>query len=75
MRLDRRAQFIVLDRRDLHAAAENSAGLMGSGQDRRHPHHRARSAPLCGVSRGPRACRVRVPFIVTQLQLFLFQWN
>ncbi|SFU72984.1 hypothetical protein SAMN04488527_1137 [Aliiroseovarius crassostreae] len=27
----------------------------------RHPHRRARSGPLSGVSCGPRACRVRVP--------------
>ena len=30
---------------------------------RRHSHHRARSAPQCGVSRGPRAYRVRVPIM------------
>jgi hypothetical protein len=70
-----RSTFIVHDRHDPHAAAESSAGLVGSGQGRRHPHRRARSASPCGVSCGPRACRVRVPFILTQLQLFLFQWN
>ena len=35
--------------------------LVGSERVRRHPHRRARSAPQCGVSRGPRAYRVRVP--------------
>ena len=43
------------------AAGPMTAGLVGSGRVRRHPHRRARSAPQCGVSRGPRACRVRVP--------------
>ena len=38
-----------------------TAGLVGSERVRRHPHRRARSAPPCGVSRGPRAYRVRVP--------------
>jgi hypothetical protein len=32
-----------------------AAGLLGSGRVRRHPHHRHRSAPQCGVSGGPRA--------------------
>ncbi len=43
------------------AAGPMTAGLVGSERVRRHPHRRARSAPQCGVSRGPRACRVRVP--------------
>ena len=43
------------------AAGPMLAGLVGSERVRRHPHRRARSAPQCGVSRGPRACRVRVP--------------
>ena len=43
------------------AAGPMTAGLVGSERDRRHPHRRARSAPQCGVSRGPRASRVRVP--------------
>ena len=43
------------------AAGLITAGLVGSERVRRHPHRRARSAPQCGVSRGPRACRVRVP--------------
>src|SRR2546423_1032954 len=30
-----------------------TASLVGSARVRRHPHHRARSAPWCGVSRGP----------------------
>lgn len=38
-----------------------TTGLVGTVRVRRHPHHRARSAPSCGVSRGPRAYRVRVP--------------
>ena len=38
-----------------------SLGLVGSERVRRHPHRRDRSAPQCGVSRGPRAYRVRVP--------------
>ena len=45
------------------AAGPMTAGLVGSGRVRRHPHRRARSAPQCGVSRGPRACRVRVPIL------------
>lgn len=44
-----------------HAVGEISADLVGSERVRRHPHRRARSAPQCGVSCGPRACRVRVP--------------
>lgn len=36
---------------------------VGSERVRRHPHRRARSAPACGVSRGPRAYRVRVPIM------------
>ena len=44
-----------------HAAGDMPAGLVGSERVRRHSHHRARSAPRCGVSRGPRAYRVRVP--------------
>ena len=43
------------------AAGSMTAGLVGSERVRRHPHRRARSAPQCGVSRGPRAYRVRVP--------------
>ena len=43
------------------AAGPMTAGLVGSERVRRHPHRRARSAPRCGVSRGPRAYRVRVP--------------
>ena len=39
------------------AAGPMTASLVGSGRVRRHPHRRARSAPQCGVSRGPRACR------------------
>ncbi len=35
--------------------------LVGSERVRRHSHRRARSAPQCGVSRGPRAYWVRVP--------------
>ena len=38
-----------------------TADQVGSERVRRHPHRRARSAPPCGVSRGPRAYRVRVP--------------
>lgn len=38
-----------------------AASLVGSVRVRRHPHRHARSAPLCGVSHGPRAYRVRVP--------------
>jgi len=38
-------------------------GLVGFMRVRRHPHHRARSAPPCGVSCGPRAYRVRVPIV------------
>ena len=38
-----------------------AADLVGSEPVCRHPHCRARSAPQCGVSRGPRAYRVRVP--------------
>lgn len=43
------------------AVGEISADLVGSERVRRHPHRHARSGPLSGVSRGPRACRVRVP--------------
>ena len=43
------------------AVGETSPDLVGSERVRRHSHHRARSAPQCGVSCGPRACRVRVP--------------
>ena len=43
------------------AVGETSADLVGSERVRRHPHRRARSGPLSGVSCGPRACRVRVP--------------
>jgi hypothetical protein len=44
-------------------------GLVGSERDRRHPHHRARSAPQCGFSRGPRAYRVRVwPSLVFRIR-------
>lgn len=46
---------------DALAVGETSADLVGSERVRRHPHRRARSAPPCGVSRGPRAYRVRVP--------------
>lgn len=46
-----------------HAAGENSADLVGSERVRRHPHRRARSGPPSGVSRGPRACWVRVPIL------------
>lgn len=45
-------------------AGESSTGLVGSARVRRHSHRRARSAPQCGVSRGPRACRVRVPVVI-----------
>ncbi len=45
------------------SAGPMTAGLVGSERVRRHPHRRARSAPQCGVSRGPRACRVRVPIL------------
>ncbi len=45
---------------------ETSVDLMGSGRGRRHPHRRARSASPCGVSRGPRVCRVRVPIVLTR---------
>ena len=45
------------------AAGPIAAGLVGSERVRRHPHRRARSAPQCGVSRGPRAYRVRVPIV------------
>ena len=38
-----------------------TADLVGPERVRRHPHRRARSAPPCGVSRGPRAYRIRVP--------------
>ena len=38
------------------------AGLAGSERVRRHSRHHTRSAPSCGVSCGPRAYRVRVPF-------------
>ena len=38
-----------------------TADLVGAERVCRHPHRRARFAPLCGVSRGPRAYRVRVP--------------
>ena len=38
-----------------------TADLVGSERVRRHPHRRARSAPSCGVSRGPRAYQVQVP--------------
>ena len=47
-------QLLAFGRRKL-------ADLTGSERVRRHPHRRARSASQCGVSRGPRACRVRVP--------------
>ena len=43
------------------AVGETSADLVGSERVRRHPHRHARSGPLSGVSRGPRACWVRVP--------------
>ena len=45
------------------AAGESSASLVGSERVRRHPHRRARSGPQSGVSRGPRAYRVRVPIV------------
>jgi hypothetical protein len=41
--------------------AKSQSGLMCSGRVRRHSHRRARSAPPCGASRGPRASWVRVP--------------
>ena len=41
--------------------AKTRADLVGSVRVRRHPHRRARSGPQSGVSRGPRAYRVRVP--------------
>ncbi len=44
-------------------AGPMAIGLVGFMRVRRHPHHRARSAPPCGVSRGPRAYRVRVPVV------------
>ena len=40
-----------------HAFDETSTDLVGSERVHRHPHRRTRSAPQCGVSRGPRACR------------------
>ncbi len=44
-----------------HGVGEISSDLVGSERVRRRPHRLARSAPQCGVSCGPRACRVRVP--------------
>jgi hypothetical protein len=41
--------------------AKALASLVGSGRGRRHSHRRARSAPACGFSSGPRASWVRVP--------------
>jgi hypothetical protein len=38
-----------------------TASLVGFMRVRRHSHRHARSAPMCGVSHGPRAYRVRVP--------------
>jgi len=46
-----------------HAVRDMSTDLVGSEWGRRHLHRRDRSAPLCGVSRGPRAYRVRVPIV------------
>ena len=45
----------------VHAIDPMPADLVGVEWVCRHPHRRARSAPPCGVSRGPRAYRVRVP--------------
>lgn len=47
----------------IRAVGETSTDLVGSGRGRRHPHRRDRSAPACGVARGPRAYRVRVPIM------------
>ena len=58
--LHRRAPLTIMPQ-SRHAASPMTADLAGSERVRRHPHHRARSAPLCGVSCGPRAYRVRVP--------------
>ncbi len=53
---------LILFRLRYHVpASTRTADLMGSERVRRHPHRRARSAPPCGVSRVPRAYRVRVP--------------
>ena len=61
-----------------------SADLVGSERVRRHPHRRAWSAPECGLSRGPRAYRVRVPIrhfhfaaVVagTRLSISATNWN
>ena len=38
-----------------------TTGFVGTERVRSDPHRRARSASQCGVSHGPRACRVRVP--------------
>jgi hypothetical protein len=48
-----------------------AADLMGSERDRRHPHRRTRSAPLCGVSCGPRAFGSGYPSITQQHQQLL----
>ena len=52
-----------------HVAGESSTSLAGSERVRRHPRRRARSAPKCGVSAGPRAYRVRVPMIIIRQQV------
>jgi hypothetical protein len=59
--LDRRAPSSIVTGNTSHAASETSSGLVGSERGRRHSHRRDRSAPPCGVSRGPRAYRVGVP--------------
>lgn len=57
-----RRHALVSSRRqnDRHAAGEFSTGLVGSEWVRHHSYYRARSAPRCGFSRGPRAYRVRL---------------
>lgn len=58
--------LLAHDTLKVHASEPHAAGLWppalaGSERVRRQPCRRARSAPACGVSRGPRAYRVRVP--------------
>ena len=48
-----------------HTFPPSPIGLVvGFLRVRRHSHRRARSTPRCGVSRGPRAYRVRVPIVL-----------
>ncbi|MCW2314487.1 hypothetical protein M2322_000007 [Rhodoblastus acidophilus] len=58
--LDRRAPSFIVTGNTSHSAGETSAGPVGSERVRRHSHRRDQSAPPRGVSRGPRAYRVRI---------------